>query len=145
MKDREISGERTKGQAGFTLLEVIIAISILTVGLLAVASMEISAMYGNAVAGKLTEGTTIAQDKLEELLSLTYTMNTVHPDLTDDTTNNGPHYETNIPDGFKEIRWNITNNPPGVGPNTKMITVTVTWPSQGSDKSTSLTSYLAMS
>ncbi len=43
---------------GFTLLEVIVAIAILTFGLLAVASMQIGAIQGNSFAGRVTEGTT---------------------------------------------------------------------------------------
>jgi type IV pilus assembly protein PilV len=138
---------REKRDAGYTLLEVIIAISILTVGLLAVASMQISAIYGNAVAGKLTEGTTIAQQKLEELLSLPYTMTTVHADLVDDETLGvSPGHSVaaaDLPDGFKSITWSVVNNQPVA--NSKRITVTVTWSNQGFQKSTSLTSYLARS
>lgn len=55
---------------GFTLLEILIAISILTVGLLAVASMQISAMRANSFAGGVTEGTTWTGDQLEKLMAL---------------------------------------------------------------------------
>jgi prepilin-type N-terminal cleavage/methylation domain-containing protein len=45
----------TKKDDGFTLLEVIMAISILTIGLLAVASMQASAIRGNAISREYTE------------------------------------------------------------------------------------------
>ena len=56
-------------ETGFTLLEVILAISLLMVGLLAVASMQVSAINGNAQANRLSEATALAQNKLEELMS----------------------------------------------------------------------------
>ena len=63
---------QTIGEGGFTLIEVIIAISILTVGLLAVATMQTAAIQGNFFAYRTTEATTLAQDRLEYLLSLPY-------------------------------------------------------------------------
>lgn len=61
--DRNLRNER-----GFTLLEVIMAVSILTIGLLAVASMQISAMRGNSMSMTYTESTEKAQDRIEKLL-----------------------------------------------------------------------------
>jgi len=60
-------------EGGFTILEVIVAISILTIGLLAVASMQTAAIQGNSVAYRVTEATTLAQDRMEVLLALQYT------------------------------------------------------------------------
>ena len=48
--------EKQDREAGFTLLEVIVAISILSVGLLAVASMQTAAIKGNDGAYRITEG-----------------------------------------------------------------------------------------
>ena len=64
---------------GFTLLEVIVAISILTVGLLAVASMQVSAIKGNTLAFGVTEATCLASDQIEKLIILPYD----HADLVD--------------------------------------------------------------
>lgn len=64
--------EKETLEGGFTLLEVIIAISILTVGLLAVASMQTAAIRGNDAAYHVTEGITWAQDRLEYLMALPY-------------------------------------------------------------------------
>ena len=44
-----------KEQNGFTLLEVIIALFIFRVGLLAVASMQMTAIKGNYFSGTLTD------------------------------------------------------------------------------------------
>jgi len=57
---------------GFTLLEVIIAISILTFGILAVGAMQGAALRGNNFAYGRTSASTLAQDALEDLMALSY-------------------------------------------------------------------------
>jgi prepilin-type N-terminal cleavage/methylation domain-containing protein len=59
-------------EAGFTLLEVIVAIAILTVGLLAVGAMQTSAIGGNLSAYRTSEAVTLAQDRMERLLFTPY-------------------------------------------------------------------------
>lgn len=142
MKKSAAKTEKIKRQEGLTFMEVIVAISILTVGLLAVASMQISAIQGNSLAGRLTTGTSLAQDKIEELLLLPYTFTFTHPDLIDNNTHGGPHVEPNPPSGYT-IRWDVTDNIP-FG-NTKSITVTVTWRDKGVYKTTTLSSYKSRS
>ena len=61
-----------KNEGGFTLIEVIIAISILSFGLLAVATMQVSAIRGNSVAEWDTEATTWAGDQMENLTCLAF-------------------------------------------------------------------------
>ena len=126
MKKRVRKLEREKG---FTLLEVLFAIVILTFGLLAVASMQGAAIRGNSSASGLTQGTTWAQDRLEKLMALSYT----HADL--DPAGN-PHEEANPPAGYT-IKWNITADNPVT--DTKRIAVTVTWQDKGVTKTTQLT------
>lgn len=63
---------RAAGEGGFTLLEVIVAISILTFGLLAVASMQSAAIRGNQLGYRVTEGSTLAQDRVEWLFAQPY-------------------------------------------------------------------------
>jgi prepilin-type N-terminal cleavage/methylation domain-containing protein len=64
---------KPKKDEGFTLIEVLIAISIFAIGLLAVAAMQTSAIRGNFSAGRLTEVNTWGMDKLEELMGHTST------------------------------------------------------------------------
>ena len=54
-------------QQGFSLLEVLVAILLLTVGLLAMAKMQTHAVASNVFGNQLTQATFLAQDKLEEL------------------------------------------------------------------------------
>jgi len=111
-----------RNEKGFTLIEVIIAIAILSVGLLALASMQVAAIKGNAHANRLTEATTLAQDKVEELISLQYTVSSTDTRLTA-----GEDEEVNPPEGY-DISWQIIDGPntnPKVVQDTKLIIVTI--------------------
>lgn len=113
---------------GFTLIEVLIAITIFAVGLLAVAAMQTSAITVNSTADQITTRMTWAQDKIEELMALPYTDPLLEdlgnpPSGTDSAGN--LHQET-ISEGSVDytILWTVTNNTPISG--NKLITVTVT-------------------
>ena len=63
------TNKRTVGQRGFTLLELLIAITLLAIGLLAVASMQGTAIGSNGIANKNTTLSTLAQETLEDIVS----------------------------------------------------------------------------
>ncbi len=116
--------KKSQKDEGFTLIEVLIAISILAVGLLAVATMQIMSIKVNSTAGQITDRITLAQDKLEELMALPYSSPWLEdlgdpPSGTD--TNGNTHQETT--DGYT-ISWTVTDD--ALVSNTKLITVTVT-------------------
>ncbi|MFA6147171.1 MAG: type IV pilus modification protein PilV [bacterium] len=52
-------------EAGFSLIEVLVALVILAVGLLSLALLQTTVIKGNAIASKSTVATQVAQDKLE--------------------------------------------------------------------------------
>jgi len=60
-----MAGCNLRRKEGFSLIEVLVALSILSVGLLALALFQVTAIKGNAVAGKWTVATQLAQDRLE--------------------------------------------------------------------------------
>jgi type IV pilus assembly protein PilV len=121
---------RPIGEKGFTLLEVIVAISILTFGLLAVASMQMTAIRGNYNASNITEATTVAQDRLEDLMGLLYSDPLLAPgnDLSDPNPPSPPGYT---------ITYDVSDNNPIT--NTRLITMTVQWQDKGVQKQTVLT------
>lgn len=54
-----------RGEEGFSLIEVLVAMTILAVGLLSLALLQVTAIKGNAGASKSTIATDLAQTKLE--------------------------------------------------------------------------------
>jgi type IV pilus assembly protein PilV len=59
-------------QGGYTLIEVLMAMAIFLIGILAVLMMQIKAIDTNASARSVTENYTWAMDKAEELLAQNY-------------------------------------------------------------------------
>lgn len=104
---------KTGGCRGLTLMEVLIALAIFSIGFLAVGSLQIKAINGNASARMQTEATAYAVDRLERLLALPYD----DPQL--DELNN-PHH---IIDGGYSIVWSITDDVPIN--DTKTISISV--------------------
>jgi prepilin-type N-terminal cleavage/methylation domain-containing protein len=52
---------------GFTLVEVMIAIVVLSVALLALAGLQIVSIRGNSFGNRMTEALTLAKDLMEEM------------------------------------------------------------------------------
>ncbi len=94
---------RAQAEAGFSLLEVLVAMAIFAIGILAVYSMQFTAIRGNATARGVTENITLASGKVEELMALAYD----HSDLSV-----GLHQET--PTGYQTIQWQVTADCLGV-------------------------------
>jgi type IV pilus assembly protein PilV len=61
-------GRARQRTGGFTLVEVMIVIGILTFGLLALATMQITAMHGSERGRHATNAAAIAENKMEQLL-----------------------------------------------------------------------------
>ena len=126
-----------KSQSGFSILELLIALSILTVGLLGVASMQVSGIRGNYFSANTTMALTLAEEKMEELLALDY------DDLVlgdDEAGNNGDLTSTATVDhdewvdesgqagGLFHRIWNVRDEDTGAGwPDMKTITIIVEW------------------
>lgn len=61
-----------RNEKGFTLLEVLVAGFILTIGLLGIAGMMTSAIRGNDFGKRMTAAENLAQQRLEEFKNLSY-------------------------------------------------------------------------
>jgi prepilin-type N-terminal cleavage/methylation domain-containing protein len=132
---------------GFTIVEVIVAIAILSFGILAVASMQIMAIRGNAFAGGVTEASTWAGDQAEKLMRLSW-----DDSLLEDTDGDGTNGLDDV--GFDDdpdttgdsdqrltqdpytIYWNVVDNLPI--DDTKTIHVIVVWMDHGVQKRTTV-------
>ena len=88
--------------AGFTLIEVLIAVAIFAIGILAIAGMQIKSINLNSAARLQSEATTAAVDCMERLMSLPYE----HPDLDESTGTQ--QYQV----GPYTVFWSVTDESP---------------------------------
>ena len=116
---------------GFTLIETLLAIFLLTVALLGTASLLYSTMGGNEYAENVTTAATLAQYKMESLKNMSYSsIATESPESIDDEGNPGGIYTrtTTVDDTTL--------------PNMKIITVTVGWSWKNQSRNISLKTIL---
>ncbi len=131
---------------GFTLVEVMIGITIFAIGILAVATLQLTSMKSNTKANRLTQASVLAQGKMEELMALDFD----HADLRDrdldgkggqglDDFGAAADFGPNPDQGRFRVYWNVAENHPEVeGVRTKTIRVLVRWQEQNRWKRTSL-------
>ena len=92
---------------GFTLVEVLIALTILAIGLLGVALMQVTSISGNTFSREMSVATELGQDMLEKLRTYEYTSTntdnaligaaspgTNHPTVADVAANLAPAADT---------------------------------------------------
>lgn len=119
MKGRIIQNILLKKGDGFTLLEVMVALVILSVGLLGLAALQLVAIKSNAFSGEMTYATMLAQQHAEILKSRAFT----DSDLTA-----GEHTAMGSSKGVQyTVAWNVTDNAPDT--DMKTINLTVQWTS----------------
>ena len=56
-----------KGERGFTLLELMIALTILAIGMLGIVKMQMQSGFGNVTSRNISAGVNLARSKMEEL------------------------------------------------------------------------------
>lgn len=133
---RTMKREEPVGRSGFTLIEVLIAIAILAVGLLAAAKMQISAIQGNYFSSNTSTALSLAEQKMEDLLGRPYTDAAVADTQAGNNANlsslvTKDHEELNVNEegvaggGIYHRVWNIADDDPIT--DTKTITILVTW------------------
>ncbi len=120
-----------KQSAGFTLIEVLISITVFAIGILAVITMQTTAVSGNARAQNISEATNLAAGQVEILLNTAYTAivdgagastNAGQAGLNDGMTA-GTTADGSTVSGNYNIYWNVWNNAPAL--NCKTIRVIV--------------------
>ncbi|HXZ43705.1 MAG TPA: hypothetical protein VEH53_02675 [archaeon] len=125
------------------MLEVIVALTILAFGLLAIASMQATAVKGNSKAMGLTEAAACAQDRMEKIMSLAYTDANLNDTNGDGTAGLGltvnssgtvtaDHSLPGAVSGYT-VYWNVAVNYPVN--NVKTLRMIVQWTDRGSLRS----------
>ncbi len=110
---------RLRNSNGFTLIEVLVAMVILSVGLLGTAALITGIIKGNKVSNRITTATTLAQDKMEEI-------------KRDGYSNAGDETKASLPSPYDQYERKVTVIDPSPAANMKTVTVTVYWESSES-------------
>ncbi len=107
--------------SGFTLMEVLVAMVILTVGLLGTAALITGIINSNKLGNRISTATTCAQDMMEDIKGLGYSgMPTAN------TTSTEPYNSITNYSLYKRVTFTDVGNPAA---GMKTVTVTVFWDS----------------
>jgi len=112
---------------GFTLIEVLIAAAVFSIGFLAAAALVFSTTHNNTKGNVVTQATMLASQKIEELRST--------PDVTslESGADPGPIDEQGNPGGIFTRSWTVSD--PLVSSTTRQIQVTVSCDRLGNNRS----------
>lgn len=106
---------------GFTLVEIMVGMVLLTLGLLGMAGLTTGIAQGNRLSNKVSTATTLVQAKLEDITKLAY----ASTPAADATVTENYNSIANFP-LYKRVTSTQVNNP---GPKMKTVTVSVYWDS----------------
>ncbi len=67
-----MSAKKIQNDSGFSLLEIMVALAILSFGMLGTAALIGGIARGNMISKNITVATTLAEDKMEEVMRLGY-------------------------------------------------------------------------
>jgi type IV pilus assembly protein PilV len=111
--------------AGFTLIESMLTMVILSIGMLALAGLQVSALRGNALSRRMATAISVAEGKLEQVKNTFYA--NIQAEAATQITASNLNFTQQV---------TVTNGPLA---NTKTVSVIVSW----SDKSKTHTVPLA--
>ena len=117
----------TRNNKGFTLIEVLVAMVILSVGLLGTAALITGIINSNKLSNRITTATTLAQDKMEEI-------------KRDGYSNAANEARVSLTSPYDQYEREVTVIDPSPAANMKTVTVKVYWESS---KSVSLVTILS--
>ena len=108
--------------AGYTLIELMIALMILAIGVMGIWSMQGVAIKSNSTARKVTDASAMCSDQFEKLMSLPYD----DPDLT-------PGAHPPRKKGIYTVKWEVSGlNDPIT--NVKTVRVIASWGELGGEE-----------
>jgi prepilin-type N-terminal cleavage/methylation domain-containing protein len=120
-----------RGQGGLTMVELMIAMAVISIGVLAVAAMQFGTSRNNTDGNIYTQANLLAMSQLELLknqdISFLSAGNYTEASTVD---------ENGEPGGIYTRRWTITD----IGANARALAVTVEWTRLGRTRSVQVTS-----
>jgi prepilin-type N-terminal cleavage/methylation domain-containing protein len=102
--------------AGFSLVESMLTLAIMSVGLLALAGLQITALRGNDLSRRMMTAVSIAEQSIEQLKNTPYT--NIQAEAASEVTASNLHFTRQV---------TVTDGPL---PNTKSVSVLVSWQDQ---------------
>jgi len=129
MKKLKLGFAWSCADTGYTLIEVLVAMAIFSIGILAVAAMVQSTTDNTTKGNILTQATMLARDKIEDLKRITDVST-----LADGVENNID--ASGNPGGIYRREWDISNGPTA---DSRQIVVTVSWTRENQTRSVVLT------
>ncbi len=108
-----------RNKKGFTLIEILVATTLLATALLGMAGLTAALMQGNNFSNRLTVASTLAQDRMEEMTKQGYGNTAVADTTVTENYNSIPNFPF-----FKRVTTTDVDNPAA---GMKTVTVAVFW------------------
>ena len=140
--------QKNNNSRGFSLLEVLLGITVFMIGMLGITALNISSLKSNTFSGNMSEAVILAGDKIEELMASDFTLDVVDTDGDgtnqdptgvgsdtvgggnfglDDTGADADDSDTNVgKNGIYTVYWNVAVGEP-MPEKTKQVNVIVEW------------------
>ena len=122
-----------KSDNGFSLIEMLIAMCVLAIGMLAAASLQYSAVRNNTTGNTATQANMLAKATIEMLKSQNIESTTL---AVGDYVDPSPVDASGNPGGIYNRTWRIDP----LGASTRRISVTVAWTKFGSTRQVTMRS-----
>lgn len=145
---KKILEQKNNNSRGFSLLEVLLGITVFMIGMLGITALNISSLKSNTFSGNMSEAVILAGDKIEELMASDFTLDVIDTDGDgtnqdptgvgsdtvgggnfglDDTGADADDSDTNVgKNGIYTVYWNVAVGEP-MPEKTKQVNVIVEW------------------
>jgi len=122
-----------KNTRGFSLLEVLLGITVFMIGMLGVTALNISSLKSNTFSGNMSEAVILAGDRIEQLIALDFDdvdLNDTDGDGIAGLAHTGADADRSVPNIGKNnmytVYWNVALDEP-LPDKTKTVNVIVEW------------------